>query len=324
MMTSHAALHNASDAAVVIEHLGKTYLSDKGAAPKVALSDVSLTIPQGSVLGLLGPNGAGKSTLINIMAGLVTKTSGRVVIGGMDLDEHPVDIRRHIGIVPQEINMDPFFTPLEILEFQAGFFGIRHRRARAMEILGALGLADKANTTARSLSGGMKRRLMVAKAMVHSPRVLVLDEPTAGVDIELRQLLWQYVRQLNGEGVTVLLTTHYLEEAQQMCDTIAIIHKGTLRAFEKTDILLSKIDTKRLILTFAHPLTEIPSFLNIFQPKKTSDTTLVLDYQPNPEAIQKILAAIAGAKLDIADIETKQGDLEDIFLAFTREGVVGV
>jgi ABC-2 type transport system ATP-binding protein len=308
------------DPAVVIDHLGKTYISDKGGAPKVALRDVSLTIPQGSILGLLGPNGAGKSTLINIMAGLVTKTSGRVVIGGMDLDEHPVEIRRHIGIVPQEINMDPFFTPLEILEFQAGFFGLRHRRARAMGILEALGLADKANITARSLSGGMKRRLMVAKAMVHQPRVLVLDEPTAGVDIELRQLLWQYVRRLNQEeGVTVLLTTHYLEEAQQMCDTIAIIHKGALRAFEKTDSLLSKIDSKRLILTFAHPLEAVPSFLTIFQPKKMGPNTLALDYQPNPEAIQKILAAIAGAKLDIADIETKQGDLEDIFLAFTRQ-----
>ncbi len=319
MMTAAALPQDLFDPAVVIEHLGKTYISDKGAAPKVALQDVSLTIPRGSILGLLGPNGAGKSTLINIMAGLVHKTSGRVVIGGMDLDDHPVEIRRHIGIVPQEINMDPFFTPLEILEFQAGFFGVRHRRARAMGILEALGLADKANITARSLSGGMKRRLMVAKAMVHHPRVLVLDEPTAGVDIELRQLLWQYVRRLNQEeGVTVLLTTHYLEEAQQMCDTIAIIHKGALRAFEKTDILLSKIDSKRLILTFAQPLEAVPSFLNIFQPKKLSPTTLALDYQPNPEAIQKILAAIAGAKLDIADIETKQGDLEDIFLAFTR------
>jgi ABC-2 type transport system ATP-binding protein len=320
MMTANALPQDRLDPAVVIEHLGKTYISDKGGAPKVALRDVSLTIPQGSILGLLGPNGAGKSTLINIMAGLVTKTSGRVVIGGMDLDDHPVEIRRHIGIVPQEINMDPFFTPLEILEFQAGFFGIRHRRARAMGILEALGLADKANITARSLSGGMKRRLMVAKAMVHQPRVLVLDEPTAGVDIELRQLLWQYVRRLNQEeGVTVLLTTHYLEEAQQMCDTIAIIHKGALRAFEKTDSLLSKIDSKRLILTFAHPLEAVPSFLTIFQPKQLSPTTLALDYQPNPEAIQKILAAIAGAKLDIADIETKQGDLEDIFLAFTRQ-----
>jgi ABC-2 type transport system ATP-binding protein len=162
MMTANALPQDRLDPAVVIEHLGKTYISDKGAAPKVALQDVSLTIPQGSILGLLGPNGAGKSTLINIMAGLVTKTSGRVVIGGMDLDDHPVEIRRHIGIVPQEINMDPFFTPLEILEFKAGFFGVRHRRARAMGILEALGLADKANITARSLSGGMKRRLMVA------------------------------------------------------------------------------------------------------------------------------------------------------------------
>jgi len=320
MMAKTPLTQDLLDPAVILEHLDKTYISDKGGAPKVALRDVSLIIPRGSIVGILGPNGAGKSTLINIMAGLVTKTAGRVVIGGMDLDDHPVEIRRHIGIVPQEINMDPFFTPLEILEFQAGFFGVRRRRDRAMDILKALGLADKATVTARSLSGGMKRRLMVAKAMLHHPRVLVLDEPTAGVDIELRQLLWQYVRHLNqAEGVTVLLTTHYLEEAQQMCDTIAIIHKGALRAFEKSDILLSKIDSKRLILTFAEPLEVVPSFLNIFQPKKLSLTTLALDYQPNPEAIQKILAAIAGAKLDIADIETKQGDLEDIFLAFTRE-----
>ena len=233
------------DYAVVIDKVCKTYISDRGNAPKVALSDISLSIPSGSILGLLGPNGAGKSTLINILAGLVKKTSGNVTVAGLDLDDNPTEIRRNIGIVPQEINMDPFFTPLEILDFQAGFFGVTNRRAISMQVLDALGLADKANASARSLSGGMKRRLMVAKALLHQPKVLVLDEPTAGVDIELRQLLWRYVRELNQNGMTILLTTHYLEEAEQMCDTIAIIHKGKLRAFEKTSTLLAKIDSKR-------------------------------------------------------------------------------
>ena len=198
---------DASDAAIRIESLSKTYAT-KGVPPKRALDDVSFDVPRGQIFGLLGPNGAGKSTLINILAGLVVKSSGKATIWGFDIDEHPRNAKRSIGIVPQEILFDPFFTPREALEIQAGLYGIPAEQRRTMELLAAMHLTDKADAYARTLSGGMKRRLLVAKAMVHSPPILVLDEPTAGVDIELRRQLWAYVRELNAGGVTVVLTTH--------------------------------------------------------------------------------------------------------------------
>src|ERR671910_2685223 len=202
-------------AAICIESLSKTY-----AGGKLALDDVSFDVPRGQIFGLLGPNGAGKSTLINILAGLVTKSVGKVTIWGFDIDQHPRNAKRSIGIVPQEILFDPFFTPREALEIQAGLYGIPREQRRTMELLAAMHLTDKADAYARTLSGGMKRRLLVAKAMVHAPPILVLDEPTAGVDVELRQQLWDYVRGLNKQGVTIVLTTHYLEEAEQLCDRI--------------------------------------------------------------------------------------------------------
>src|SRR3982751_4789830 len=222
-----------TEAAIAIDQLCKTY---KGG--KRALDDVSFEVPRGTIFGLLGPNGAGKSTLINILAGLVNKTSGKASIWGFDIDQHPRNAKASIGIVNQEILFDPFFTPFETLEIQAGLYGVPKTKRRSMELLRAVHLDDKAQAYARTLSGGMRRRLMVAKAMVHNPPVLVLDEPTAGVDVELRQQLWSHVRRLNAAGTTLLLTTHYLEEAQQLCDRIAIIDQGRVIACDSTEALL--------------------------------------------------------------------------------------
>src|SRR5690349_21463497 len=244
--------------AIRIDSLSKTYVA-KGSAPKRALDSVSLDIERGQIFGLLGPNGAGKSTLINILAGLVVKSSGRATIWGFDIDAHPRNAKRSIGIVPQEIIFDPFFTPREALEIQAGLYGIPKAERKTMELLGAMHLTDKADAYARTLSGGMKRRLLVAKAMVHSPPILVLDEPTAGVDIELRQQLWDYVRSLHAQGVTIVLTTHYLEEAEQLCDRIAIINHGKLIANEPTRELLAQAQEKVVEVTVDRDITQVPS-----------------------------------------------------------------
>src|SRR6476659_8926368 len=233
-----------TDAAIRIDQLCKTY-----AGGKRALDGVSFEVPRGQIFGLLGPNGAGKSTLINILAGLVVKSSGKVDIWGFDIDEHPRNAKLSIGVVPQEILFDPFFTPREALEIQAGLYGIPKADRRTMELLRAMHLEDKADAYARTLSGGMKRRLLVAKAMVHSPPILVLDEPTAGVDVELRQQLWAYVRSLNEQGVTVVLTTHYLEEAEELCDRIAIINHGKLIANEPTRELVARAQDKAVVVT---------------------------------------------------------------------------
>src|SRR6201989_742032 len=237
--------------AIRIESLCKTY-----AGGKRALNDVSFDVPRGQIFGLLGPNGAGKSTLINILAGLVVKTSGQVTIWGFDIDGHPRNAKRSIGVVPQEIIFDPFFTPKETLEIQAGLYGIPPSGRKSDELLAAMHLTDKANAYSRTLSGGMKRRLLVAKAMVHSPPILVLDEPTAGGDVELRQQLWRYVRSLNQRGTTILLTTHYLEEAEELCDRIAIINHGRLVACDTTAALLRRLDNKSVTLILSAPVPE--------------------------------------------------------------------
>src|SRR3982750_1873117 len=243
--------------AIRIESLSKTYAA-KGIPPKPALNDVSFDVPRGQIFGLLGPNGAGKSTLINILAGLVVKTSGKVNIWGFDIDEHPRNAKRSMGVVPQEIIFDPFFTPRETLEIQAGLYGIAASQRMSDELLAAMHLTDKANAYSRTLSGGMKRRLLVAKAMVHSPPILVLDEPTAGVDVELRRQLWDYVRQLNGQGVTIVLTTHYLEEAEQLCDRIAIIHHGRLIANETTRTLVGMAQEKAVEVVVDRDIVHLP------------------------------------------------------------------
>src|SRR5690606_38293872 len=244
--------------AIEIRGLRKVYPAQGAEPPKVALEGLDLTIPEGSIFGLLGPNGAGKSTTINIMAGLTVKTAGTVRIWGFDQDENPRQSRAAIGVVPQEINLDAFFTPRASLEVQAGLYGVPKRHRRTDEILARVGRADKADAYARQLSGGMRRRLLIAKAFVHNPPVLVLDEPTAGVVIELRRMLWEYVRELNASGTTTILTTHYLEEAEAMCDRIGIINAGKLIADEPTPDLIARMDRKALVITPARPVMQVP------------------------------------------------------------------
>jgi len=297
--------------AIRIESLSKTY-----AGGKLALNEVSFDVPRGQIFGLLGPNGAGKSTFINILAGLTRKTSGKVQIWGRDIDERPRDARAAIGVVPQEIAADPFFTPRESLEVAAGMYAVPPKERRTMELLTALGLADKANAYVRQLSGGMKRRLMVAKAMVHNPPVLILDEPTAGVDVELRRQLWSYVVELNRRGVTIVLTTHYLEEAQELCDQIAIINRGEVAACEPTATLLRRMDTRRVLVTPEEPVTEAPA-LPGFDTKPTKAGGFAVSYRTGQSSVEQVLAAIRAAGLHIKDISTEDPDLEDVFVALT-------
>jgi len=308
-------------AAIEVKNLSKTYESQYGQPEKHALNNVSLTIPQGSFFALLGPNGAGKSTFINILAGLVVKSSGDARIWGYDIEDEMRAARRSIGIVPQELNLDPFFTPRELMEVQAGLYGVPKNQRRTNEILNAVGLADKASSYARTLSGGMRRRLLVAKAMVHSPQILVLDEPTAGVDIELRMQLWDYVRELNRMGTTVLLTTHYLEEAEELCDKVAIINHGRLVACDETKTLLSKMDAKELSVTLAENIDSVPEILrgHGYNVSLQGQNQLSFKYSPSKVEIGKILELVSNAKLTVADLSTKDSDLEDLFLQLTRE-----
>ncbi|MEM7613704.1 MAG: ABC transporter ATP-binding protein [Pseudomonadota bacterium] len=302
--------------AVELFGLTKTYTS-RNAPPKEALKGLDLGIPEGSIFGLLGPNGAGKSTTINILAGLVNKTSGTVRIWGFDQDVNPRQSRAAIGVVPQELNLDPFFTPRAALEVQAGLYGVRKAERRTDEILAAVGLADKADAYARSLSGGMRRRLLIAKALVHSPHVLVLDEPTAGVDIELRKMLWDYVRELNAAGTTIILTTHYLEEAQEMCDRIGIINHGDLVACDTTDRLLARLDTKTMVVTATAPLTQPPTMPGGVRSTLRPDGRLALTYGRAQIGAEDLLAALRQADIRIEDITTEEADLEDVFLSLT-------
>ena len=311
-------MNSALPPAISIRDLSKTYAGMKGAAPKRALDGVSFDVPAGSVFGLLGPNGAGKSTLINILAGLVNKTGGSASIWGFDIDAHPRNAKASIGIVNQEILFDPFFTPIETLEIQAGLYGVPKAERRSMALLEAVHLADKANAYARTLSGGMKRRLMVAKAMVHSPPVLVLDEPTAGVDIELRQQLWAYVRSLNERGVTVVLTTHYLEEAEELCDRIAIINHGRLIANEPTRELVGKAQEKIVAVTVDRAVETLPQAACFGKIVLKGDRTLEITYAKDRVNAGEVLGAVQAAGYGIVDVSTKEADLEDVFLALTR------
>ncbi len=308
----------APDWAVELKGLTKIYRPTGKGAAKHALKGIDLQIPRGSFFGLLGPNGAGKSTLINILAGLVIKTAGDARIWGFDIDERPRQSRAAIGVVPQELVLDPFFTPREILDLQAGLYGVPKAERRTDELLAAVGLADKGNAYSRTLSGGMRRRLMVAKALVHRPPVLVLDEPTAGVDIELRQSLWKYVRELNRAGTTILLTTHYLEEAQELCDTIAIINNGVVAACEPTAALLGRMDRKELWLTLDRDLALVPEGLTRYHTELVDRRRLVVRYQPSRDHINEVLGAIQQSGLAITDLSTNETDLEDIFLQLVR------
>ncbi|WP_119677385.1 ABC transporter ATP-binding protein [Indioceanicola profundi] len=304
--------------AIEVSDLRKTYKAAGGAPPKEALKGISLNIPRGSLYGLLGPNGAGKSTFINILAGLVNKSSGTAKIWGIDIERHSRSARAAIGVVPQELNLDPFFTPRELLDLQAGLYGVPKAERQTERLLEAVGLKDKANAYARTLSGGMRRRLMVAKAMVHAPPVLVLDEPTAGVDVELRQSLWAHVRELNKAGTTVVLTTHYLEEAQELCDTIAIVNHGTVVACDAKDNLLKRLDRKELVVTLDRDLETIPSALSRLDAELRSPRHLVIRYQPSRTKVGDVLGPLTGAGLGIIDLSTVESDLEDLFLQLTR------
>ncbi len=313
------ATSTAGDAAIAIRGLRKTYRGTKRTAPKEALKGIDLDIPRGAIFGLLGPNGAGKSTLINILAGLVTKTAGHAAIWGFDIDAEPRRARAAIGVVPQEINLDPFFTPGEMLDLMAGFYGVPKAERRTDEILEALGLADKKDAYARSLSGGMKRRLLVGKAMVHDPPVLVLDEPTAGVDIQLRKQLWDYVGALNARGVTIVLTTHYLEEAQELCDQIAIIDQGEVRACEPTATLLRRLRHKTLVIQPCDPLPAPPADLADLKVQLRPDGALAITYNPDIDPVGALLQRVSAAGLAISDLRTEEPDLEDVFLALTGD-----
>ena len=303
----------ASASAIEIHDLEKVY-----AGGKRALDGISLDVPRGQIFGLLGPNGAGKSTMINILAGLVRKTAGTASIWGFDIDRHPRNAKVSIGIVPQEILFDPFFTPAEALEIQAGLYGVPKHERRTAELLRAVHLEDKANAYSRTLSGGMKRRLLVAKAMVHSPPILVLDEPTAGVDIELRQQLWDYVRGLNREGVTVVLTTHYLEEAEQLCDRIAIINHGRLIANEATRTLLGMAQEKVVEVTVDRDIEAAPIAPCFDKIEVIGERTLAITYRKDRVNAGEVLAALQENALGIVDVSTREADLEDVFLNLTR------
>lgn len=311
------------DYAIEISGLNKTYAGNSVQSSKEALVDINLKIPRGSFFGLLGPNGAGKSTIINIMAGLVIKTSGEVKVWDYDIVGEMRQARSSIGVVPQELNIDPFFTPREVLETQAGLYGVPKSERRTEEILAAVRLTDKADSYARSLSGGMRRRLLVAKSMVHSPPVLVLDEPTAGVDVELRQQLWSYIRELRTQGTTILLTTHYLEEAEELCDQIAIINHGRLVTSQKTKDLLGTLDSKELIITVDKILTDVPKELANFNVELNNSNKLVFRVPPNEVPVEAVMVAMGVAGLSVLDLTTKESDLEDIFLMMTRDSKKG-
>lgn len=305
--------------AVSIRALRKTYTEGKTATHKEALKGVSLEIPRGSFFGLLGPNGAGKSTLINILAGLVTKTSGEVNICGYDIDRETKQARGSLGVVPQELVLDVFFTVREALELHAGYYGVPKPRRRTDEIIAAMGLTDKADTPPRRLSGGMRRRLLIAKALVHSPPVLILDEPTAGVDVELRTQLWDYVRELNRQGTTILLTTHYLEEAEELCDSIAIINHGEVIAHDKTRRLMQGFDSKEVVLTLKSPLAQPPVTLDGLESRFNEEGALVVRYRPSQFSVPDILQkAQAGGAL-VSDITTREAELEDVFRSMTAK-----
>lgn len=304
--------------AIDIKNLNKTYAASGKSPMKTALENIDLSIPQGTIFGLLGPNGAGKSTLINILAGLVLKTSGSVKIWDTDIDENPRQARANIGIVPQELNFDPFFSPKKLLDLQAGLYGVPAAERKSDALLAMVGLADKADAYTRSLSGGMRRRLMVAKAMVHSPPILVLDEPTAGVDVELRNQLWDNVRALNDKGVTILLTTHYLQEAQELCDRIAIIHRGKIVANEDTETLLTRVEGKEIRLLIDRDIAAIPESLRSLTPLQTGNRTLTIRYNPRDTNAGAIIQSVQAAGLGIADLSTNDRDLEEVFLQLTR------
>ena len=305
--------------ALSVENLTKIYSKNKkiGILNK-ALNSLSFEVKQGEVFGLLGPNGAGKTTFLSILAGTVTKTEGHINVWGFDLDQNPRQVRASIGIVPQEINLDAFFSPRKLLELQAGLYGVQKKDRITDIILKMVSLEKQADSYARSLSGGMKRRLLIAKAMVHQPPILVLDEPTAGVDVELRKKLWENVKTLNKEGVTIILTTHYLFEAQEMCDRIAIIDKGNLVALDTTQKLLDRIQTKKITFKVSKVANDKNLNLPGVQFNSEIDNTVTAIYEKNSYKFDDIAGILKKNNIEILDISTEDGDLEDVFVQLTN------
>ena len=304
--------------ALTVENLTKIYSNKKKVGIDKALNNLNFEVKQGEVFGLLGPNGAGKTTFLSILSGLVIKTEGRVNVWGFDLDKNPRQVRASIGIVPQEVNLDAFFSPRKLLELQAGLYGVPAKNRITNLILKMVALEDKADAYSRSLSGGMKRRLLIAKAMVHQPPILVLDEPTAGVDVELRKNLWNNVKELNKLGVTIILTTHYLFEAQEMCDRIAIIDKGNLVALDTTQKLLDRIQTKKVIFKLEKIDKNLKLKFKSIDFDIISDNTVKVIYEKNSFKFNEILNFLNENDLKILDIVTEDGDLEDVFVQLTN------
>jgi|TARA_B110000438_G_scaffold293496_1_gene333457 ABC-2 type transport system ATP-binding protein len=304
--------------ALTVENLSKVYLGSKKQSSEKALNNLSFEVKQGEVFGLLGPNGAGKTTFLSILGGTVTKTEGRINVWGFDIDKNPRQVKAAIGIVPQEVNLDVFFTPRNLLELQAGLYGIPKKDRITDIILKMVSLEDKANAYSRSLSGGMKRRLLIAKAMVHQPPILVLDEPTAGVDVELRKNLWKNVKELNAEGVTIILTTHYLFEAQEMCNRIAILDKGNLVALDTTQKLLERIQTKKVKFKVKKINIDKKLILNEIKFNIESSNVVSAVYEKNLYKFSDILDFLKRNDLQILDVITEDGDLEDVFVQLTN------
>ena len=315
MPAPEATTHSVPNA-IEINGLTKTYAGSGNNPPKQALKGLDLAIPTGSIFGLLGPNGAGKSTTINILAGLVRKSAGRVTIWGFDQDVNPRQSRAAIGVIPQELNIDPFLSPRASLEVQAGLYGVPKSERWTDELLDLVGLTEQAESYSRHLSGGMKRRLLLAKALVHRPQILVLDEPAAGVDIQLRDMLWRNVRRLNEQGMTIILTTHYLEEAEEMCDRIAIIDRGELILSEETQSLLGRTDSKTLVVDTGDART-LPALPEGSRAERRADGRLAISYAPSRLPTDGLIDAIRAANLPIRDIAVEAPDLEDVFLRMT-------
>ena len=304
--------------ALTVENLTKVYLDSKTKKENKALSNLNFNVKQGEVFGLLGPNGAGKTTFLSILGGTVTKTSGSVNVWGFNLDQNPRQVKASIGIVPQEVNLDAFFSPHKLLELQAGLYGIKKKDRITDLILKMVALEDKANAYSRSLSGGMKRRLLIAKAMVHQPPILILDEPTAGVDVELRNILWKNVKELNKEGVTIILTTHYLLEAQEMCDRIAIIDKGNLVALDTTQKLLERIQTKKVNFTVGDVDINKSLLIKGIKLKIISKNLISATYEKGSLDFRELINYLNQNEIKIEDISTEEGDLEDVFVQLTK------
>ncbi len=304
--------------ALAVENLTKVYSNSKTKKHNKALNELSFEVRQGEIFGLLGPNGAGKTTFLSILGGTVIKTSGKVNVWGFDLDQNPRQVRASVGIVPQEVNLDAFFSPKKLLELQAGLYGISKENRITELILNMVSLQDKANAYSRSLSGGMKRRLLIAKAMVHQPPILILDEPTAGVDVELRNNLWENVKALNKEGVTIILTTHYLIEAQEMCDRIAIINKGNLVALDTTEKLLERIKTKKINFKVKNIELNKNLMMKDINFKINSENSILVTYEKNSLDFGEIINYLNENNIKIEDISTEDGDLEDVFVQLTK------